>query len=91
VKIESIRDLEKIIRVCRKTGVDIIKIGDIEIVLDKSFKTAPRQAKARKLEVQGIPLPGGIDETTKIEVPDLIDTPDELSDEEMLFYSAETQ
>jgi hypothetical protein len=86
VKIESIKDLEKVIRVCRKTGVDIVKIGDIEIVLDKSFKTSPRRVKALKTEVKGIPLPGGIDADTKIEVPDI--QTDELTDEQLMFYSA---
>jgi hypothetical protein len=90
MKIENIRDLEKIIRVCRKTGVDIIKIGDIEIVLDKSFKTALRQSKALKTDIKGIELPGGIDESTKIEIPDIA-TPDELSDEQLMFYSAGAQ
>lgn len=87
MKIESIKDLEKIIRSCRKLGVEIIKIGDIEIVLDKSFKVT-KSVAIRKSNIEGVPLPGGIDETTKIEVPDIA-TPDMPTEEQLLFGSSD--
>lgn len=88
MKIDTIKDLEKIVKLCRKAGVDIIKIGDIEIVLDKSFKTSPRRTKAVKQDIQGVPLPGGIDEATQIFSSD-IETPDELTEEQLLFGSSD--
>lgn len=84
MKIDTIRDLEKIIRICRKTGVDIIKIGDIEIVLGKA--TAPTRIKRPSTTK---PLPG-INEDTPIDIPDAIES-DELTEDQLMFGSSDPQ
>lgn len=74
--IDSLNDLKKLIALCRKTGVEIIKVNGIELVLkEQPVKDARRAAKQAINQI----------------MQDKIDTPDELSPEDLLFYSATGQ
>lgn len=80
MKLDSPKDLAKVIAIMRKTGVDILKIGDVEIVLGanpvKSTTYKPKQVKSDVLPAYAI------SEDTSIH------TPDSLSPDQLLFYSA---
>ena len=86
MKIDSFKDLEKLIKLCQKTGVDAIKIDGIEMSIRPYVKPTVKRS-IRPTETFAV---GGIDENTKIipnTIPDPIET-DELTDDQLLFYSA---
>jgi hypothetical protein len=88
LKIDSLKDLEKLAKLCRKVGINTIKVGEIEFHLgvepykaqkeDDSFVTDP-------LARASIPMPN-------IEYndpePDKIASPDELTEEQLMHYSS---
>lgn len=86
MKIDSIKDLEKVIKLCRKTGITAIKIDGIEFGLGPV--PAIRQISAVQILADNqeptmpVYTPGGVDETTKI-------LTDELSPDQLLFYSSQ--
>lgn len=80
VKIDTLKDLQKLIQLCQKTGVEAIKIDGIEMAI-KPLSTVKRAA--RRLKTQAVTTDGTQD------VSDLVDMPDELTPEQLLFYSAQ--
>lgn len=81
--IASLKDLEKLVKLCRKVGIDAIKVDGIEF----SLASVPYKTSVPKRQVyidpgQGFSSPG-IDADTRI------DTPDELTEDQLLFYSAQ--
>jgi CO dehydrogenase/acetyl-CoA synthase delta subunit len=88
VEIKSQKDLEKLIRMLRKQGVEAIKIDNIELHLGKMPLKASSRPKAMSYSApeESIKVPqfNGI---TTTEASDSVET-DELSEEELLFYSA---
>ena len=79
MKIETLKDLKKVIQLCRETGVDIIKVDGIELVLGAQ----PTKQTAKTKSPQEV--------FSSIVGPDTpIETPDHLTDEQLLFYSAQT-
>jgi len=77
--IDNLKELQKLINLCRKAGVDIIKVDGIELVLGKEPVKATTKVPKSILPTIA---PGGITEDTQIEMPD------DLSPEQLLFYSA---
>lgn len=79
--INNLKDLDKVIQLCRKRGVDTIKIDGIEVQLGM----APIKEDSTKQATRSVPsqtfAPGGITEDTKIPA-------DTLTEEELLFWSA---
>jgi hypothetical protein len=79
MKLETLKDLEKLINLCRKTGVDTIKVDNIELKLGEAPYKAP---KATKQETQANTpptyAPGGITEEIKVEG---------LTQEQLLYWS----
>lgn len=93
MKIESLKDLQKVIQLCRKLGVQSIKVDSIEFHLGDLPKTAQKLKTIPNIDqitknISSPYTPGGINEETKIvaEIAD-IDT-DDLSADQLLFYSA---
>lgn len=87
MKIDTLNDLKKVLQVCRKYDVFSIKIDNLEIKLTAKQEAAGTSASAADLfpeEAVSIPKysPGNITDNTKI------DTPDELTEEQLLYYSA---
>lgn len=79
MKIDNLQELKKLIKLCRETGVDIIKVDGIELVLGASPAPA---TKIKKSEVTTATYaPGGITADTQI-------ITDELTPEQLLFYSS---
>jgi hypothetical protein len=81
VKIESPKDLQKLIQLCRKTGVKSISIDGITLELGQEPTKYParrtKRANGKTLTTDGTQ-----------DVPDLVDSPDELTEEQLMFYSA---
>ena len=99
--IDSIKDLQKVIALCRKTGVVSIKVDGIELQLGAApIKTKVQQAidYSADFPESSIPVPQfqGYSaptegETTVTHVQAVADkiASDELTDEQLLFYSAQ--
>jgi hypothetical protein len=78
LKVDTLKDLKKVIQLCRETGVDIIKVDGIELVLGSQ----PVQKAVKRSISPTETFPGNVGPDTPIH------TPDALTDEQMLFYSA---
>lgn len=85
MKIESLKDLKKVIQLCRETGVDIIKVDGIELVLGS--QPVPINKSLGKNLVTSLKEANAFHTAMGPDVP--IETPDALTDEELLFYSAQ--
>lgn len=85
MKLDSLKELKALIRLCKSEGIDSIKIDNIEfqVNLSTSKSTTKRQDKfVATPEMQSAFIPGGITEDTRIF------SPDELTEEQLLFYSS---
>lgn len=88
--ISSLKDLQKLIALCRKTGVDAIEVDNIKMNLgpDPIKKTRNMKEYKEKYFPSTTITHDGVNENTKIDIPDVVETPDELTDEQLMFYSA---
>lgn len=84
--IKSVKDLEKIIKLCKKQGINAIKVGNIEFSLELK-PTKPIDTDVFPEASIKIPQFNGraFDDT-----PDVITT-DELTDDQRLFYSSKEE
>lgn len=79
--ITTLKDLEKLIKKCRSLGVQSIKVDNVEFHLsDAPTRQVSRQFTAKQYVADTF---GEVNESTKIE------TPDELTEDQLLFYSAQ--
>ena len=95
MQINSIKDLQKLVEMCRKTGVETMKVGNIEFTLGiqpaKEIKktyteTAPQSTAANdpfSLELAAI--------KNNIQVQEDQEEPVELTEEQLLFYSTSNE
>lgn len=78
--IKDLKDLKKLVKLCRDTGIDAIKIDGIEFALGRAPQPTKivqsYQAPSHAL------LPNGITEDTKIEI-------EELTEEQMMMWSSQ--
>lgn len=82
MKIESLKDLKRLVQLCRKMGIDTIEVSDLKISLGPT-PVIYKYTKASKKEITAQPLtPDGITEDTTIQT-------DGLTYEQQLFYSAQ--
>lgn len=85
MKIDSLKDLEKLIKLCRKTGIEAIEVEGLKMNLGPTpvIISEKRQKSVQKSnDMLPVYTPGGITEDTKIET-------NGLTDEQLLFYSAQ--
>jgi hypothetical protein len=80
VTIGSLKDLDKLIKLCRQRGIQSIKVDNVELHLGDAPVKYTRQVSSTKYIADNF---GNIDENSKIE------TPDELTEDQLLFYSAQ--
>ncbi len=81
--ISNLKELEQLMKLCKKQGVPLIKIDNIEFQIDTTpVVTAKKASKAVAGEVIA---PGGITDSTKVE------SFDALTDEQKLFWSVGQQ
>jgi hypothetical protein len=84
MQVKDINDLEKIIKLCRKTGIESIKIDNIELKLGEVPQKDTQILPKRTINTTTY-APGGITEDSKIDVPE------QLTEEQMMFYSVLSQ
>lgn len=83
MKIENLKELQKLIKLCRAEGVESIRVDGIEMHLGAK----PEASASKRINTNVFPeaatlvSPGGITESTKI-------LTDELTPEQLLYYSA---
>lgn len=83
--VSTLKDLEKLVKLMRKVGIDKIKVDSIELELgDVPQKLNLKNAANNQAILEDMQYrPGGIDQNTRIE------TPDDLTPEQLLFYSSQ--
>jgi len=81
LKIENQKQLRQLIKLCRDTGVLSISVDGITLELG-SISVAPKQARRRSSATVVETSDGTQD------VSDLIDMPDELTQEQLLMWSS---
>jgi hypothetical protein len=84
MKVENLKDLKKLIQLCRQLGVDAFEVGEIKFNLG-SLPQPIRQSKAVKTTITPTLAPGGITDDTKIPTSEW----DTMTDEQKLFWSAQ--
>lgn len=72
----DLKQLDQLIKLCRKRGVTSVKIGDVELHLNQDQPQPRRQVSAKAKADQAYSP-----------VSDMIESEQELSEEELLFYS----
>lgn len=80
--INNLKDLAKLIALCQKTGVEAIKIDGIEMAIRP--KTLSKAKRVPSFDY-GVPA----EANAKITIDEPIDMPDELSDDQLLMWSAQ--
>ncbi len=91
MKITSVKELEKLLKLCRKQGVTSIKMDGVELSLGPLPKAPSVPSRTIDNEVfpeatLTVPAYNGPENTE----PDKVDMPDALNPEQMLFYSTST-
>lgn len=81
MKIDNTKQLEQVIKLCRKNGVDAMKIDNVEFHLGPVPYTAPKTKETVHYTAPTY-TPGGVTEELKIPT-------DGLTEEQLLFYSAQ--
>lgn len=79
--IGSLKELDKLLALCRKRGVQSIRVDNIEFHLGEMPNKSTKQQLIRSIIAPDVFIPGGVGPDTHIET-------DELTDEQKLFYSA---
>jgi hypothetical protein len=83
--INSLKDLEKLVKLCRAKGIESMTIGDITFKLGELPPTTRKQQKLVEYpisDVNHVYVPGGVNADTHI------DTPNELTEDQMLMWSS---
>lgn len=86
--IKTVKDLEKLIKLCKKQGIPAIKVGNIEFTLPQSANTKPA-IDPEVFPEANIKVPAYNGVKTSLE-PDAIKT-EELTEEQLMFYSAKEE
>ena len=93
MKINSIKDLQKVLKLCRQTGVTTIEIDGVKLTLGPQ----PVSVRAPHIDLDAFPeanirvpqySPIQAQDTANSPIDTKIDMPDELSEEQLMFYSA---
>lgn len=87
MKLETLKDLEQAIKLCRKLGVDIMKIDGVEFHLGQLI-AQPVKRRAVRLDATtpGTTPPGGITEEVTIPTTPGFEAP-QLTEEQLLMWS----
>lgn len=91
--ISSLKDLQKLLKLCRQQGVTSIKVDGIELTLNLNEQRTRSYIDSDAFPEANIRVP----QYTQINVQDTegiepkIDMPDELSPEQLMFYSAKPE
>jgi len=92
MKIESLKQLEALLKLCRKQGVAAITVDGISLQLG----SMPVKAEKQSFMAENFPdipvitpyTPGGVTEQTKIVADSVAIATDGLTEDQLLFYSS---
>lgn len=84
--IESLKDLEKLVKLMRKTGIDKIKVDGVELELNSLPYSGKYLPKTRQSFEEPTYTPGGVDANTPIHMDNI--PSDGLTEEQLLMWSA---
>lgn len=88
MKLESIKDLEALVKLCRKHGIEAIEVDNVKFSLGSAPKRVSILRSEDPLADARIPMFNGITNPNVAQVvADQIKT-DELSPDQLLFYSS---
>lgn len=92
MKIDSLKELQKIIALCRKTGVQSIKIDGIELQLG-SVPTAQKSSKSKQTIDYSRDFPESQVQVPQYQAtePEDISPEEQLSEEQLMFYSSSSE
>lgn len=83
--IANLKELKAFLKLCRAEGVESVKFGNTEVFFRPGLPaTVSRKAK-KAMDLDALATTDDV----KVPFPDLIDEPDELTDEQRLFGSAD--
>lgn len=77
----DIKNIKKIIELCKRNGIEYIKIDNLELRFDLMHSSQQVVRKQANTTTSPIFSPGGVNQDTKIET-------EELSEDDLLFWSA---
>ncbi len=89
MNIPDIKHLQAVIKLCRKEGVEIIKIDGIELVLGKLPEKKPAHKPAAIPESISSYSLGNIDENVQIPITELDIPTDSPTEDQLLFGSSD--
>jgi hypothetical protein len=91
--IDSLSDLRKVIQLCRKNGITTIEIDNIKLTIQPlPFKRTNIDLDAFPEAQVSIPQYSPINASEAVNaVIEAIEMPDELTEEQALFYSAKSE
>ncbi len=95
MKIETLKDLKEAILLCRKQGVQSIKIDNVEFHLG-DLPVVQKRVKKQQVSLDNLPkqktfLPNEVTEDSKIINEIAAIDSDELTDEQKLFWSSQPE
>ena len=95
MQIQSLKELEKLLKLCRKQGVQVMKVDGMEFVLGDVTPTTKKRYIQEKEVTSQIDLNAFPEADLKIPafhppppMADRVDMPDELTEEQKMFYSS---
>lgn len=86
--INSLKELDKLMLLCKKRGIKAIKIDNIEFAIEEVVLSTATKSTSKMPFVAPDLITGSFDPGT-ISVNDKIDMPDELTQEQLMFFSAQ--
>lgn len=92
MKIQNLKELQKVISLCQKTGVTSIKIDGIELLLGPMPNKPPKQVDfSADFPEASLSVPKYAPTTRSDEVKSIADkiATDELTQDQLMFYSAQ--
>lgn len=95
VKVTGIKDLTKIIALCRKQGVVAIEVDGVKLSLGPDPKPRPTPIDLNAFPEAAVRIPQyspiQAQDTANEPIDIAIDMPDELTEEQLMFYSAKAE
>jgi hypothetical protein len=82
--ITSLKELDKLMLLCKKRGVQSIEIDGIKFQIDITEPVKPKKVRS------SIPF-GPFDPAADINTPDQVNMPDELTADQLLMWSSNSQ
>jgi hypothetical protein len=87
MKIETLKELEQLIKLCKKQGIKAIKIDNIEFGIEEQTTAPAKRIETLPEEAVRVPAYNG----APLSDPGKVETAEELTDEQKLFWSSDSE